>query len=166
MVCCGHFCISGNFDTIEIINGCSQNRKIIAHNYLKTSPTWKRLWNRSNSHQRYITIDLTRIKDTSQRFIYLRHQRWIHLLHFLENPKQTVQHVSFGSIEDMFQRQWVKMNGETISFLVKKLYRDIPCFQVILEESNCSLYALFRSLEKIKTNIYKSYKVQREPFEG
>ena len=48
----------------------------------------------------------------------------------------------------------------------KKLYRDIPCFQVILEESNCSLYALFRSLEKIKTNIYKSYKVQREPFEG
>ena len=32
----------------------------------------------------------------------------------------------------------------------------IQCFEKAFEESNCSLYVLFRSLEKIKTIIYKS----------
>ena len=71
--------------------------------------------------------------------------------------KQTDKQVSFGSIEDMFQRQLLKMNDETLSFFVKKLYGGIQCFQTVLEETNCSLYVLFRSLEKIKTDIYKSW---------
>ena len=71
----------------------------------------------------------------------------------MERSKQTVQNVSFDSIKDMFQRILVKMNGQTFSLLVNKLYGEID---TILEESNCSLYVLFRSLEKIKTNSYKS----------
>ena len=71
----------------------------------------------------------------------------------MERSKQTVQNVSFDSIKYMFQRILVKMNGQTFSLLVNKLYGEID---TILEESNCSLYVLFRSLEKIKTNSYKS----------
>ena len=48
----------------------------------------------------------------------------------------------------MFQRQMVKMDSDTFSFLVKKIYGEIQCFQKIPEESNRSLYVLFRSLEK------------------
>ena len=71
----------------------------------------------------------------------------------MERSKQTVQNVSFGSIKNMFQRKLVKMNGQTFSLLVNKLYGKTD---TILEESNCELYVLFRSLEKIKTNSYKS----------
>ena len=48
------------------------------------------------------------------------------------------------------------MNDKTLCFFVKKRYGKIQCFQTILEKSSWSLYVLFRSIEKINTNIYKS----------
>ena len=77
-------------------------------------------------------IDVTCIKDDVDKWkcCLFFHQRWIQLLCFLEKSKQTVQHVSFGSIEDMLQGQLVKMRGKTSSFLVKKLYGEIQYSQI------------------------------------
>ena len=77
---------------------------------------------------------------------------------FVEKSKKTVQRVSFGSIENMFQRQMVNMNDEIFSFWWRSFMARFNVFKRSLK--NQMVYFMWcpvaLSPKKNKTNIHKS----------